>query len=240
MNKETLLTQYFEGTLTDEEKVLLNEKLENDAEFKAEFEFQKNVKAAIKLEERKKLKAKLSAIEDQRTPQKTKKHSVRWVSIAASFIVFISVGYWFFMNQNSNDSLYKNYYETFPNLEAPVVRGSVSNDIKSEAFYAYDSKQYEEALRLFSEIFEKDKDDYALFYKGLALMELERFPEAIKVFEGYQTKPNSAFNSYVKWYLALSYLKTNETEKSKSLANELIKSENPFQNQAQELLRDLE
>lgn len=240
MNKESLLTRYFEGTLTEEEKVLLSEKLQTDPDFKAEFEFQKNVKAAIKLEERKNLKAKLNALENNRKPQKTKGSPVRWISIAASFLVFVSVGYWLFMSQNSNDSLYKNYYETFPNVEAPVVRGSVSDDIKSKAFYAYDSKQYEEALRLFSEIYEKDKDDYALFYKGLALMELEQFPEAVKVFEGYQTKPNSAFNSYVKWYLALSYLKTNETEKSKSLVNELIKSENPFQSQAKELLRDLE
>lgn len=240
MDKETLLVQYFEGTLTDAERALFAEKLESDAEFKAEFEFQKNVKAAIQLEERKKLKAKLKVLENQRTPKKTKKYSVRWLSIAASFIVFISVGYWLFMSQNSNDSLYKNYYETFPNVEAPVVRGSVSNDIKSEAFYAYDSKQYDEALCLFSEIFEQDKDDYALFYKGLSLMELERFPEAVTVFEGYQTKPNSAFNSYVKWYLALSYLKKNETVKSKVLIQELAKSENPFQNQAKELLRDLE
>ncbi|MDK2771566.1 MAG: tetratricopeptide repeat protein [Flavobacterium sp.] len=240
MDKETLLTNYFEGTLTETEKTLFTEELEKDAEFKAEFEFQKNVKAAIKLEERKNLKAKLNALENQRTSKKTKKSSTRWVSIAASFIVFISVGYWLFISENSNDSLYKNYYETFPNVEAPIVRGSVSDDIKSKAFYVYDSKQYEEALRLFSEIYEKDKDDYALFYKGLALMELERFPEAVTVFEGYQTKPNSAFNSYVKWYLALSYLKTNEMEKSKSLANELTKNENPFQNQAKELLRDLE
>ncbi|SHI41851.1 tetratricopeptide repeat protein [Flavobacterium terrae] len=239
MNKETLLIHYFEGTLTNEEKVLLFEKLENDAAFKAEFEFQKNVKAAIKLEERKNLKEKLIALENQRTPQRTKNLKVRWISIAASFVVFASVGYWI-LSLNSNDSLYEDYYETFPNVEAPTVRGSIANDIKSEAFYAYDSKNYEGALHLFSEILDKDKDDYALFYKGLALMELERFNDAVTVFESYQEKPNSAFNNYIKWYLALCYIKTNQTEKSKNLAHKLIKSENPFQNQARDLLRDLE
>ncbi|VXB34622.1 Tetratricopeptide repeat-containing protein [Flavobacterium sp. 9AF] len=241
MDKETLLTKYFEGTLTEEESILFHSLLENDTEFKNDFNFQKNVKAAIALEERKELKNKLQHLEATRNKSKnTKLPKMHWVSIAASFILFAIIGFWFYNSENQTGKLYKKYYQTFPNVEAPVVRGFDTADIKSNAFYAYDSKNYEKALDLFSKIYEKDKDDYALFYKGLSLMELTRFKEAITAFEMYQEKPNSAFNSYIKWYLSLCYLQINEIEKSKVLLNKLVTFENPFQNQANHLLDDLE
>ena len=42
MDKEQLLLKYFDGSLTPDEKVNFNQFLESDAEFKTQFEFEKD------------------------------------------------------------------------------------------------------------------------------------------------------------------------------------------------------
>lgn len=241
MDKETLITGYFENTLTENEKELFSELLEQDSDFKAEVEFEKKVKVAITLDERNRLKSKLAAIESGQKSRKNRLQAMRWVAVAASFLILITVGYQMANRRNSNEKLYDHYYQTFPNIELPTVRGvTATNNGKSAAFRAYDSQDYEEASKLFSEIYEKNGDDYALLYQGLSLMELKRFTEAVKIFERYREKPNRAFDTYIKWYLSLCYLRTDAEEKSRSLVRELAAGKNPFQKQASELLHDLE
>ena len=158
MDKDILLNNYFEGNLSEEEKQQFNELLSNDSEFKAEFEFQKKAKIAVALSERKKMKNQLKEIENSR---KQKSNNKTWLSIAASIVVILSLGFIFFWNSSTtNDDLYADFYETFPNIEAPTTRGENNLNIKSEAFYAYDSKDYKKAIELFSEIYKVEKTDY--------------------------------------------------------------------------------
>jgi hypothetical protein len=239
MDKELLLNNYFEGNLTEEEKEQFNELLFNDSEFKAEFEFHKKAKVAIALSERKKLKSLLNEIENS-GKQKIKYKT--WLSIAASVLIFLSIGYMFFWNNSSakNDKLYAIYYETFPNIEAPTTRGDNTLDIKSEAFFAYDSKDYKKAKELFSEIYKAEKTDYAIFYIGLSEMELNEHKKAIKTFSLFEGDANNNFYYYIKWYLSLCYLKENDIENAKKLLNEVAKNTNPFQLKSKELLSKLD
>jgi tetratricopeptide (TPR) repeat protein len=122
---------------------------------------------------------------------------------------------------------------------APTVRGENSEDIKSEAFYEYDNGNYEKSLVLFSKIYETDKDDYALFYKALSQMELQKTTEAIATFKQFDLGKNNAFTPFVKWYLALAYLKEKQQNKAIPLLKSLTENENPQEDQAQKLLEDL-
>ena len=104
MDKDILLNNYFEGNLSEEEKQQFNELLSNDSEFKAEFEFQKKAKIAVALSERKKMKNQLKEIENSR---KQKSNNKTWLSIAASIVVILSLGFIFFWNSSAkNDNLY--------------------------------------------------------------------------------------------------------------------------------------
>ena len=50
---------------------------------------------------------------------------------------------------------------------------------------------------------------------------------------------NNGFTPFIKWYMALSYLKTQEKDKAQVLLEELAIYENPQQQVAHELLNKL-
>lgn len=234
MENETLIYKYFEQQLSEEEKVLFASLLQNDSEFAKEVEYQKNVKKAIILNERETLKQKLKSYE-----AKPKFRTAYWLS-AAVVILFLGGLTWFQLQPSSPEKLYQEYYQSYPNVVAPTVRGDSERNLKSDAFYEYDSRNYEKSLTLFSKIYADEGVDYALFYKAMSLLELKRYSEAIASFDEFKTTDNNAFSPFVKWYKALSYLKLNEKEKAILLLHELAEEENPQQFKAKELLDALE
>lgn len=236
MDKETLINNYFEQILSAEEQKEFDLLLESDAYFATEIAFQKNLKKAITRNEREDLRKKLKLFETAKPISKVKSFKIWYV--AASILLVCGLGFYF--SQNSNSDLYDNYYQSYPNVIAPTVRGENSADIKAEAFFEYDNGNYEKALVLFSTIYETEKDDYALFYKALSQMELQKTTDAIASFEQIDLSKKNAFTPFVKWYLALSYLKENQKEKVIPLLKSLSETENPQQEMAKKLLKKLE
>lgn len=236
MDKEQLLERYFEHQLSEEEQNILQNYLDTDASFAEEFAFQKNVKQAITLNERAKLKQKLQSFE---SPKSTKKWISKW-SVAASIAFVLGASYWF-MNQSPDTiELYDQYYQSYPNVVAPTVRGESTSDLKSQAFYEYDSGNYPKAYELFSQLYANDKDDYALFYSSLSLIEMDKPQEAIALMDQFDLTKNNGFTPYFKWYKALSYLKIGEKEKATELLQSLSENQNPQQEQARKLLEELD
>lgn len=235
MDKEQLLERYFEHQLSEEEQNILQNYLDTDASFAEEFAFQKNVKQAITLNERAELKKKLQSFE----PQKSTKNWISKWSVAASIAVVLGAGYWF-MNQSPDTvELYDQYYQSYPNVVAPTVRGESTTDLKSQAFYEYDSGNYPKSYELFSQLYATDKDDYALFYSSLSLIEMDKPQEAIALMNQFDLNKNNGFTPYFKWYKALSYLKIGEKEKATELLQSLSENQNPQQEQARKLLKEL-
>lgn len=234
MDKETLINNYFEKSLSTEEQIFFDSLMESDADFAEEVAFQNKVKKAITLNERADLKKKLASFEIKKPIVK----AFRIFYAAASIVLLCGLGFYF--TQNSSSVLYDEYYHSYPNVVAPTVRGENKIDIKSEAFFEYDNGNYQKSLELFSKIYDAEKDDYALFYKALSQMELQKTTEAIATFQQFDLGKNNAFTPFVKWYLALSYLKENQKEKAITLLKSLSETDNPQQEMAQKLLSDLE
>lgn len=234
MDKETLIHHYFEKSLSAEEQKQFDLLLQTDVDFAQEVAFQKNVKKAITLNERSDLKKKLQSFE----ASKPKVKSFKIWYAAASIVLLCGMGFYF--TQNSTSTIYDDYYQSYPNVVAPTVRSEMKEDSKSEAFFEYDNGNYEKSLELFSKIYDLEKDDYALFYKALSLMELKKTKEAIAIFNLFDLNKNNAFTPFVKWYLALSYIKENQKEKAIPLLKSLAETENQQQEMAKKLLEDLE
>lgn len=237
MENEALITKYFEQQLSEEEKVLFATLLQEDAAFAKEVAYQQNVKKAIVLNEREALKHTLQSFESEKKSNKIP--TLYWFS-AAVVVLFFGGLTWFQLKSSSPEQLYQEYYQSYPNVLAPTVRGDSERNLKSDAFYEYDSGNYEKSLELFSKIYKEEAVDYALFYQAMSLMELKQYADAIALFDQFKTADNNAFSPFVKWYKALSYLKLNEKEKAVQLLKELSKEENPQQSKAKELLDALE
>jgi hypothetical protein len=88
-------------------------------------------------------------------------------------------------------------------------------------------------------LYATDKDDYALFYSSLSLIELNKPQEAIVLMDEFDLNKNNGFTPYVKWYKALSYLKIDQKEKAIELLQSLSESQNPQQELAKKLLIEL-
>jgi len=234
MEKETLIHHYFEKSLSAEEQKKFDLLLQTDVDFAQEVAFQKNVKKAITLNERSDLKKKLQSFEISKPKVKSFKI---WYA-AASIVLLCGMGFYF--THNTTATLYDDYYQSYPNVIAPTVRGEMKEDSKSEAFYEYDNGNYEKSLELFSKIYDVEKDDYALFYKALSFMELKKTKEAIATFNQFDLSKNNAFTPFVKWYLALSYLKENQKDKAIPLLKSLTETENQQQEMAKKVLDELE
>ena len=164
MNSHDYIEKHFENRLTSDEEKEFERLLNTDSDFAEEYAFQKKLKQAIILNEREELKNRLKDFEPEVSKTKTSKF---WY-VAASIALLFGLGYYFV--NNSSSLIYDDYYRTYPNVIAPTVRGEAHSDLKSQAFYEYDAENYQKSQLLFSSLYDRDREDYALFYQAISTM----------------------------------------------------------------------
>lgn len=219
MNNEELLYLYFSDGLTASQEEVFNNLLENDAEFKAQFEFENNLKRVITDKESESFKAKLKGFEAEHR-QQTSKPKFNW-RIAASIIFFLGAGYFGYQSFFGVDynELYQSNYTTYPNTVYSITRSDTTNSMERQAFVAYEAEDYETAIANFDKI-ENKISDYN-FYKAQAYLQLNDLDKAegllINLFNG-----KSQFKAEANWYLALIQLKKGNKIEAKQYLKTLI------------------
>ena len=239
-DKEILIEKYFEGQLSANEKQLFDETFKNDGDFKTTFEFEQNVKDGIHLLERNSLKKMLKGFEEK--PQTKIIPFRNWLWLGAAAMLVMGISLWLFLgNQANSEELYMSYYQTYPNVVAPIVRGeSTPQDEKQKAFEAYEQEKYPIAQTLFHQIFEKTKEEYALFYESQSYFASGETQKGIDLLENFKfTDDKYPFKTQQQWYLALGYLKLKEVEKAKKYLQMLVIYENIQKENARKLLSRL-
>ncbi len=238
-DKEILIEKYFEKQLSSNEKQLFDEALKNDEEFKTAFDFEKSVKDGIHFQERDALKKMLQGFEEK--PQKKIIPFRNWLWLGAAASLVIGFSLWLFLgNQASSEELYLSYYQSYPNVVAPIVRGENTQDEKLRAFAAYEEENYPMAQTLFHQLFEKTKEEYAIFYEGQCYFASGETQKGIQLLECFNFSDNKyPFKTQQKWYLALGYLKLGEVEKAKKYLQILVGYENIQKENAGNLLEKL-
>jgi tetratricopeptide (TPR) repeat protein len=218
MKNHDLINRYFENSLSPEEQKLFNNLLQNDATFKEEFLFQKDLKQVIAVSQQEELKSTLSHIEEN--VQKNSRFMIvpkKWM-VAASLLLITTLGMWTVKSlyYPSNDEIYETYFEVDRNTIQPVVRGESLNTIEYRAFVAYEAQDYYKAINLFNSV--KNPDEiYIIYYKGLCFLALEKTDEAIALLSNVANTTtidgkSADLEEKANWYLALAYLKNNDTE----------------------------
>ncbi|MDR7129777.1 hypothetical protein J2X69_002123 [Algoriphagus sp. 4150] len=216
MDRESLIIAYFEGTLDESEQLEFEKLLSEDPGFAEEVASRNRLKQAIRQEERAKIKRKLLAFEQE---QKRPKPTIRKrFSIAAAFLLMGIVTIWWYNQEQANNKLYGKYYETFPNMVQPLVRGENGLDERTQAFRAYDEGSYREAADFLSE----STDAEGLFYAALSEMELGEYDEAAAIFDSLDIS-GSDLEPFMLWYKALNLLQLDRKEEAIRTLTELEK-----------------
>lgn len=237
MDKQELLIKYFEKTATDAERVVFEDLLNTDADFRADFEFQKQVKQAITASERLKMKQQLREIDKIEAQTKRKKQF--WF-VAASLVVLVAITAIFSMQQSSEQELYASYFQAYPNVIETNTRTVNTSRITTRAFEAYENENYTRALQGFSNLSAADQALYGNFYRGMCYLALKQPDSAIRLLNRAQSSKNAQLAKSAVWYQALAYLQLNQADNAVPVLKQIAFDKNhPQYDLAQQLLAEL-
>lgn len=215
--EEDLIRKYFNGELSDSERVEVELRQLEDTEFALLMTDFQSTRDGIRLARKQELKERLREIESTRKSKRRK-----LIAIAASIAIVLGVGGVLVWNQGkvSSNELYAEYYEPYPNVYAPITRdGDPTSDLE-KAFALYEQGEYSKALKGFNQELEVNDDQDVLFYKAIALIQLEKTKEAEGILASIQLE-KSSYSPQILWYESLLFIKNEQYEKAKSKLKEL-------------------
>jgi len=242
MEKETLLSKYFEGSLSAKEQTSFETYLEEDEGFRLQFELEKDVQMAVRDTERDALKKKLQDFESERSvPSATKNLFWTPLRIAASIAILFGAS-WFVFNSDifAPTDLYASNYEKYPNTAYTITRGDTSDtSLERKAFEAYERDDFGKAITYLIDLKGKTGLDYVDFYLGQAYLANGDAKKAAVVFEKISTV-NSDFRAEALWYNALAQLKLKENFKAITILETLVAEGSFKKEKAENLLKNLQ
>jgi tetratricopeptide (TPR) repeat protein len=241
-----LIQKYFGKDLTDAEKHEVEYRLKEDQAFKdLELEHRKYLTAIRrshlqdKLVQLKTLEAALPSPGTEATVIPLRRN---WIpmSIAAGLVAV--VGFWYFSMRDTrplNEKLFAANFEAFDSPGSGLTRGGDSKvSIKDQAYEAYDAGQYEIAANLFEQVLGEKDDAIVHLCLSNAYLATGKTDQAEKVLQ-HVLHDHVDLVTQAKWYLALTYLKQGNLERTRSVLWEISKS-STYGNKAKQLLNALE
>ena len=218
--------------------------LESDVDFKAQFDFEQNLKRAIKNKENQDLKRKLISFEKDiatETPKLATKKSYRYLAIAASVLLLIGLAWMGYLDGSSNkyEDLYAANFQEYPNTVFAITRGDAIESVERDAFVAYEGANYQIALENFNKIPDENRAQYLDFYIGQSFLNLNQNQKAKELFKK-TIDSRSDFEAEAYWYLALIALKEKDKASAMNYLKELTSKFDYNKNRALELLQELE
>lgn len=239
------IERYLDRSLTGEEKLVMEKRLEEEPDLKSKYNEHKQLIEGIRYSHIQNKLEQLRLLESSLPPM-TQKESSKvislWkpVAIAASITLLITV-YYFITLAPAPQELYAQQFVPYPNVFEPTVRGGNTmnvQDKRTEAFRAYDQGDYTTASKLFSELMTSHTEPGILLLLGNSNLILGKTQEAqnnfLELIANYEE-----LEAQAKWYLALSYLKQGEAEKANLILQELSDPQVTYSKKAKELLDNM-
>jgi tetratricopeptide (TPR) repeat protein len=178
--------------------------------------------------------------------------SYRFAAAAVILVLFLPLAYILFQNlgPGKGEKLFASNAEHYTAIQLNTRSGSDEaadplQAIKEKAIVFYNDKKYDQALNQLNAYYSKSDEKYKTteikLYLALSHLFSGNNKEAITYFSEILTKENSGnYREAAEWYLALSYLKDMNVEKSTELLKKISETENhPYQSKAVSLLPEL-
>jgi tetratricopeptide (TPR) repeat protein len=229
--------------LSESERLKIEEKMKTDQAFAQEVALYQSIEGGLRLKGNKALKAQLNEIHNRVVPEASKP-KVRqlstgsWLAIAASIALLILAGYFLLgPASNTSDNLFAAHYERF---EWNAETRSTQTDELQQLTQLYNSQNTGEFLQAAENgQWSPAQNPQLALALGSSYLEQGQYEKAIQYFETAST--NTLFESEAQWYLALTYLKQEKTDKTIEILQNLEQQNTSFYaNKAQQLLDKLD
>ena len=160
----------------------------------------------------------------------------RWSEVAAVFLIGVCAYAWLSRTFHP-EKRFAQFYEPYPYVPVPSEREAVAQGEKVAALGLYESGQYAAALhRLQGLLRNNGHAADVLFYAGMASLELQQYARAQAYLQAALRLPAHAFTSPATWYLALVYIKREQTEPAAALLDGLAAETGFYGEKARALL----
>jgi len=242
------IENYLDESIDSKERTRLKERLEKHSDLYLEVNKHRELKEALNDTDAIAFKEKLIAISKELkaeeensktiTQPKIKPAFFNW-KIAATIVVIIGLGSYFIINSFALNSskLFTNYFTAYP-LEG-VVRGDSISGFLKEKFNSYRNGNYRSAVSNLEELKAKHPEKEVLnLYLGNSYLQTNQIEKAITEFQSIDSL--STYYENAQWYLALSFLKTNEETQAKNILKKLLKYNGAYNKKASSLLKELD
>lgn len=240
-NTIALFEDYISGNLSEEDATVLKQRLDNEEELAAAFITFTDITAHFDnkfSEDREQVKQTIASVDSSftmsgvqsKTETKVRRLTFIKYAIAASVLLLFGT---MFVLQWSQPS-YEDY--AFDETISLVERGG-DDTAFAKAEKAFNNSEYKQAIEAFDSILINGPNAEISYYKGIALIELNRYAEGEAVFEKLANE-NSVFMYKAQFYRALSLLKQNKIAKAIDLLK-VIPKEAEVYSKAQELYKKL-
>lgn len=242
-----LIDRYYEGTLSQEEKLAFEKRLADEVTFAQEVALHKKIVAGLKASSRgnmlKKLQEEDAKMEAYQPVAKTiplyggSSQKLYW-AIAAGFILLLIPFVILYNQRQSSEQLFTQYFAPYSHQEGALPTDGPAD----QAMDLYKNQNYAQALPILDKMLggKEGKEAAILFYKGNSHLALDHAEDAINSFEGVLALSPNPYTEEAEWYLALSYVKAAKKRKAKKLLEDIIKKQDhPYQKEARDLLTQL-
>jgi len=239
------IERYLDRSLSVDEKKQMEKRLKDEPDLKNKLNEHHQLIQGIryshlqnKLEQLKALETSLPEIAaDSKTNQRWMEVSWKPLAAAAVFLL-LTISYLFYNQKTDPKELYTTYFEPYPNVFEPTVRGDARADQRTEAFHAYDQGAYQKAADGFKTLLKEKSEPGVLLLLGNANLMLGNIEEAQNNFLTL-IKNFDELDGQAKWYLGLSYLRQGQKEKARLIFQELGDPEITYSKKATELLKEV-
>ena len=247
---------YLQGRMTQEEMEDVEIRILLDPDFRQEFESARILIHGIKESARQttireKIQHLENASHDFQMQESLAQDEVKILSLtrtqfrilsavaAAVVLILLFVNLPFFSPGNTSpEQLFAQNFEVSANIGLQTKRSNQADRPASEAYRAYDDKNYGLSAQLFESIIDQSESRLTdLYHLANCYLVLEKWSEAIAALEEV-AQSNSSLAENAQWYLALAYVRTGEYQKAKPLLEALTKPKDRVK-KARKILRQI-
>ncbi|MBN2633363.1 MAG: tetratricopeptide repeat protein [Bacteroidales bacterium] len=238
------IERYNSGEMNETEKEWFLREIEGNKLLRDEVELRAKTDRVLNETSVLRMRNKLHAIEMQRSapPIRTvrRKHSpIRYAAAVGAVIVAVSI----FLAGNRTlpaDELIDRYHKPYETIaSARSFSDSPDRDYLTALDY-FNIHDYGNAADYFLKVIDKAPGDMESTYLyGVSSFEEENFPVASNSFNKVIDNNDNLYIEDAQWYLAMCYLKTDETDKAVEQLSIISKTESLYRKQARKILKHI-
>jgi tetratricopeptide (TPR) repeat protein len=181
-------------------------------------------------------------IRGMRSSLSLKLNSRFWYAVAASIVVLVGINILFYSQSSTNPKIYSEFYQPHE-YNNGLTRSAMNAEelLINQALTMLSLKEYDKALKLFSDILVKDnKNPAANFYAGTIYQVKEKYVDAIQSYIKVIEEGDNLFTEQADWYLGLCYLKMDQREKAIGKFYKISKGNGYYHQQSISILNKLD